>query len=82
MPERDGDIAELEELRERVFDALADLPWPASASCAIEATGNDALYQILMNDIGFPFAFGFKYWPDDRAAEQIAYWRAQIDGIV
>ena len=80
-PAMDGDLAELDGLAERVLDALAELPWPATGRCCIGGD-SDTIYRELRSDAGFPFAFGFHYWPDDRAAEQCAVWRAQLDGII
>jgi hypothetical protein len=48
MPEHDGDMQQLDDLAELIFEGLDDL---------------------------------MRYWPDDRAAELLAIWRAQLDGI-
>jgi hypothetical protein len=76
MPIHDGDMAELEELQERIFDELDNLlTW--DVPFGIDYGQRPYCYEHV--SLGFPL--GLRYWPDDRAAEQLAIWRAQIDGI-
>lgn len=75
MPERDGDIAELDELQERVFDEL-DARIVAGESVTI--WHDDDIHGSMRFWFNMPI---FHYWPDDRAAEQLAVWRASLDGI-
>jgi hypothetical protein len=78
MPAHDGDLAELDELQERIFDELDSrfldgrrfgLDYDGCASEALYFEGRRGLHLAMY------------YWPDDRAAEQLSVWRAQIDGV-
>jgi hypothetical protein len=81
MPAADGDMATLEELAERVFDAVD----AAFANGEIVPTGShygtddEQFYWEELRVCAF--GMGFQYWPDDRAAEQLAVWRSQLDGV-
>ena len=77
MPAIDGDIAELDELQERIFDGL-DAAFASRESFIFthDRIGDDNIYQSML----FWFnPLGFRYWPDDRAAELLATWRYEID---
>lgn len=80
FPAMDGDIAELDELSERVFDGLRDaFGGSGSFSISYQRVTDDTIYETMRLAWGYPFGLGFRFWPDDRAAEQIAIWRYEID---
>jgi hypothetical protein len=78
MPAYDGDLAELDDLAFRVLDAVQDRRWvPATAQLEF---GDCAVYWTAFAVAGCN-EITQRIWPDDRAAELLAVWRAQLDGI-
>jgi hypothetical protein len=79
MPVYDGDMATLEELQERIFDEL-DIALLDGRAVTITPSEPLRFYWEEQHAVGVG-GLGFRYWPDDRAAEQLAVWRAQLDGV-
>jgi hypothetical protein len=77
MPAADGDMAELEELSERVFDAVKDgAEVPRRAG--LEWGEDDIFWTTFVEGCFRP-----NVWPDDRAVEQLAEWRFELDhGVI
>ena len=74
MPAADGDMSLLDELAERVIDAVQEGGWVPSS--ALLEYDDSTVYWTA-----FAYAGARLIWPDDRAAEQLAVWRSQIDGV-
>ena len=78
MPAHDGDMATLDELADRIFDELDDA-YLDGRSVRLP-TREESFYWEERHMAGLSL-LAIHYWPDDRAAEQLACWRAQLDGI-
>lgn len=80
LPEHDGDMATLDELSERVFDVL-DEAFLDGRQVPLTYYSAPTEYFYYQERWAAGLDTAFRYWPDDRAAEQLAVWRAQLDGI-
>jgi hypothetical protein len=80
MPKHDGDMAELDELAEQIFDVL-DEAFMDGRSFGITPDGAPSERFYYEERWAAGLELGYHYWPDDRAAEQLSVWRAQIDGV-
>jgi hypothetical protein len=64
------DLGELRELACRVFAAIGDVGPPAEANFGWTPEG-------IYWDTASVYA---RFWPEDKAAQLIADWRAELDG--
>jgi hypothetical protein len=79
-PITDGDMATLDELQERVFGVLDEAFMDGRPfGIAPDSAPSERFYYEERWAAGLEL--GYHYWPDDRAAELLAVWRSQLDGI-
>lgn len=79
LTDYDSELAELRDLGSRVLGTLAAA---LAGGESFRFTYQSSVEPHLYNELLFWFCPpGFRFWPVDKAAQQLAAWRDQLDGI-